>query len=388
MYMTYGNCGDSGSSRNGNPTADDLDGTVTTTTIVSFGQASTIYGSGSSRGGGNSSSTTTTMPSSPETNTYDPSTLSMMTRTTSSAPQTATESSISPLMVEEEESLQHPGTLLSSTSISDCGPAPHHRKHHDRNDSYHCTGFSALIQAATSQLEYLAEIASSEYTTQKEGDHNISVSHVDKDPMVSAVQPKQPRRASFHSAPSSTTALTSTGTMSSATTTPSPTWNDSLPEQLMKLMLSSSSLSLNDTKASSSPIEFSDMISFLPNGKYFVIRTSILTQYLQKTDHSLFHLEDNPRNDDIENELPKKENENLAEYEVNDDVTTDTISNHHTTTTTESGLYPSKEDRESFHPDRRLDESSKTILSTTITSSTLTTTTTNPSQKNQNSYFV
>ena len=271
-------------------------------------------------GDGNTVSATTTMPSSPETTAYDPTTATMptMITNTSSVASTGSSSNTIPVLPITEEVEDSPPTMMLSSSkstdvppTSTINPIDRSHHHHLRHDSLHCTGLSALIQAATSQLAHLAEIASSEYVTQKD------------DVVELLVPPTQVRRASFRAPshpPTAAAETTASTTFTASTTGITPTtWNDSLPAQLMKLILSSS-----DSTSSQLHISTGNMISFLPNGKYFVVRMSSFTQYLQEADHSLYH-KDDPM-DDKNNHHLQNDNVSPSHHE-----TEETLSNNNST---------------------------------------------------------
>ena len=307
MYVTYTNgSGDSTSSSsrwNSEVFPDQTNTIVSVSVVVGGGEGNATTTPTSS-----SSSATTTMPSSPETTTALP------------LPRTASSSSPTPAAM----MMLMASSTSMTTSTTDLSPSEeeHHHHHHFTT----CTGLSALIQAATSQLEYLAEIAATEYAIQKNDDdeNDPSPSSPPPPPKVISSRSQQPQRRR--------TSLVTTTPRHPPTppiiTTPTmmTSWKeDSFPEQLMKLLMdvrttSSSSANHPETTWSGTTLHPDDMISFLPNGKYFVVRQSAFTLYLRDTYHSLYAHPDPNHTSQEKDERNKmrKEDDDIAIEQCND----------------------------------------------------------------------
>ena len=312
MYVQYSN--------NSSDTTPETTATTTTMTTEVYPDH-TIISMNSSKAnpetittidGNGNNSTTTTMPSSPETSSYccDPTTTTITDITTNNNNNTSTLGPSIPLST-------HPPPLRISNSSTQL-PVE------DRFTT--CTGLSALIQAATSQL--LAEIASAEYIIHEQdhdnhNDNDDSPATTTTTTTTTAKAKKSQRRTSFvtptnhvHHHPITNTKPTKSrsSTPTIATTTPphpplhlTTQWKEeSLPEQLMKLLLRvrwNETLSRQDSRSID---DSNDMISFLPNGKYFVVQKTVFTQYLRDTEHSFYYMLQPPS---THLEYVKKEND-------------------------------------------------------------------------------
>ena len=306
MYVTYTNgSGDptSSSSRWNSEVFPDQTNTIVSVSVVVGGGEGNATTTPTS-----SSSATTTMPSSPETTTALP------------LPRIASSSSPTPAAM----MMLMASSTSMTTSTTDLSPSEEEQHHHHHFTT--CTGLSALIQAATSQLEYLAEIAATEYAIQKNDDdeNDPSPSSPPPPPKVISSRSQQPQRRR--------TSLVTTTPRHPPTppiiTTPTmmTSWKeDSFPEQLMKLLMdvrttSSSSANHPETTWSGTTLHPDDMISFLPNGKYFVVRQSAFTLYLRDTHHSLYAHPDPNHTSQKKDERNKmrKEDDDTAIEQSND----------------------------------------------------------------------